>query len=487
MNSMTSINPILFGENPDPSILVIHDRYYMVTSSCENNCGLMRMWKSCDLVNWEPLYYVLNSGLIKSAWAPELIYFQGIYYIYNYTPGLGCWVTTSTDIEQGDWNEPIVLKGVQGIDPGHVVDEAGKRYLCMSSNYLYPLSDDGTTIIGDSRKIAEFWPIPDEIDVEGVFPEGPKFFKKDGYYYLITAQGGTVGPPTSHCVISYRSRHVLGPYELSPYNPILHTKSRKEKWWSKGHGTVFKGIDNQWYMVYHAIENAHRYAGRMTLIRRVNWDDKGWFYAVSEEESNISLEHDTIKKSIHNLLNYEKGQKELSALYNCSSLACYKKTFFLDQGVCIHSIQEDIGEKSMISFLPQHHHFDYEIALNNDTEVGFSLGFWFNKQLNCAVYIKNQEIGIIKHGQQRFLSDNIKVFSNSIKLKMRCDDGTVSFYHQLEADKHWYKHPYAFDIADWNPNVSEGFGHAKANFQVFGKGAVTISNIKYLPFEADNS
>lgn len=82
----------------------------------------------------------------------------------------------------------------------------------------------------------------------------PSVLKDGRDYYMVLAEGGTAGPPTSHMVVAARSKSIDGPWENSPYNPIIRTKSAGERWWSKGHATLVEGPDRKWYAVYHAYE-----------------------------------------------------------------------------------------------------------------------------------------------------------------------------------------------------------------------------------------
>eukprot|EP01034_Spumella_vulgaris_P029641 gene29643-36719_t len=99
------------------------------------------------------------------------------------------------------------------------------------------------------------------------------------YYYMTLALGGTAGPPTmwpvggpavpptGHMVVSARSKSIHGPWENSPYNPIIRTESAAEKWWSKGHATLVEGPGKSgWYMMYHGYENGFHALGRQALL-----------------------------------------------------------------------------------------------------------------------------------------------------------------------------------------------------------------------------
>jgi xylan 1,4-beta-xylosidase len=106
---------------------------------------------------------------------------------------------------------------------------------------------------------------------------GPKLLFHDGYYYLNVAEGGTSGPPTSHMVLSARSRNIDGPWEWSPFNPIVHTESKTEKWWSKGHGRLVDAADGSWWMTLHAYQNGLQTLGRQILLLPINWTADGWY------------------------------------------------------------------------------------------------------------------------------------------------------------------------------------------------------------------
>ena len=101
---------------------------------------------------------------------------------------------------------------------------------------------------------------------------------------MTSAEGGTAGPATSHMAICARAKDIYGPWENSPYNPIVHTYSDIEKWWSKGHGSLVEGPDGQWWIVYHAYENGAYFLGRQTVMEPVEWTEGGWYRPVKDME-----------------------------------------------------------------------------------------------------------------------------------------------------------------------------------------------------------
>ena len=273
----TEARPLLVGNWADPTVLKDGDDYYMTHSSFEFQPGLL-IWHSKDLKSWRPVTHaVVNQE--GSIWAPDLIKHNGRYYIYYPAAGTN-WVVTADQIT-GPWSKPVSI-GVGKIDPGHIADDEGRRYVHLSGGNAVEVSPDGLKAITPARKIYDGWPIPRDWTIECFCLESPKLTRRGGWYYLTSAQGGTSGPATSHMVVSARSKGPLGPWENSPHNPIIRTWDRDEAWWSKGHGTLLEGPGNDWYCVLHGYMNGYRTLGRCTLIEPIQWTEDGWFRAADQ-------------------------------------------------------------------------------------------------------------------------------------------------------------------------------------------------------------
>lgn len=133
------MNPVFAGDYPDPSILRDGKDYYIVHSSFEYYPGLL-IWHSTDLINWMPVTNILHT-YVGSAWAPDMVKYNGKYYVYFPTESKKYVVWAES--MNGPWSDPIDLKADVGIDPDHVVDADGNRYLYFSNRGCVPLSDDG--------------------------------------------------------------------------------------------------------------------------------------------------------------------------------------------------------------------------------------------------------------------------------------------------------------------------------------------------------
>lgn len=268
-------NPVLAGHHHDPTVVRVGADYYLT------HCPDLVIWHSRDLVNWRPIGKV-NHEIDGDIWAPELIHHDGRFHLYLpvrfRAPTAGRSFTnlvlTARD-PAGPWSPPVDLK-LGGIDPGHLVDRDGTRWLYVNQGRATRLTPDGLAIAGPAQKVYDGWPIPDDWIVECHCLESPKFLRRGEWFYLVSAQGGTVGPSTSHMVVVARSRHAAGPWENDPQSPLLRTASRSEPWWSQGQGTIIDAPDGSWWMLYHAIPNGRRNLGRATLLLPIEWSADGW-------------------------------------------------------------------------------------------------------------------------------------------------------------------------------------------------------------------
>ena len=270
------LNPLLAGDRPDPAILKDGEDYYMTFSSFDSYPGLT-VWHSRDLVNWTPPTAALTRN-IGSNWAVSLEKHEERYFLYipvKASPN-SIYVIHAPTID-GPWSDPIDLKMPSHIDPCHVVGQDGSRWLFLSGGDRIRLSADGLSTVGKVEHVYDPWRYPDDWDVEGFSPEGPKIHRHNGWFYMLTAVGGTAGPPTGDMVIAARSRSIHGPREQHPGNPLVRTVDNDERWWSRGHASLVEAPDGSWWSVYHGFDNGFWTLGRQALLDPVEWTRDGWF------------------------------------------------------------------------------------------------------------------------------------------------------------------------------------------------------------------
>ena len=293
------VNPILSGYYPDPSITRVGDDYYLVNSSFTNFPGLP-VFHSRDLVNWAQIGNALDrpgqvdfTGVRASQgiYAPDISYHDGTFYIVTTCSscpgGTGNFVITATD-PAGPWSQPVTIRGLQGIDPSLVWDgdkvyvvynnapEGQPRYEGHRAIWIAELDPRTLQFAGTPRVLVDGGVVPAN---RPIWIEGPHIFKKDGYYYLTCAEGGTAD---NHSEVVFRANAITGPYRPGPVNPILTQRDldpkRANPVTTAGHADFVQTQNGQWWAVFLATRpypgNFYN-IGRETFLLPVDWK-AGW-------------------------------------------------------------------------------------------------------------------------------------------------------------------------------------------------------------------
>lgn len=308
-------NPILPGFHPDPSICRVPgaggDDYYIATSTFEWWPGV-RIHHSRDLVHWRHHSYAVTrtsqldlTGHPDSAgvWAPCLSYAGGQFWlIYSDVRSIiGAYkdvhnyLVTAPSID-GPWSEPIYLNS-SGFDPSLFHDEDGRHWLVNQEWTHLPGKHHFNGILlqeydHEARRLTG--------PIRNIYPgtelgvvEGPHLYRRKGWYYLLTAEGGTF---YEHAVTLARSRSIDGPYETLPGNPLLTAWQKPTDGLQRaGHASLVETASGEWFMAHlcgrplewsgpNAAANnpAAGYAGlhcplgRETALQRIHWRDDDW-------------------------------------------------------------------------------------------------------------------------------------------------------------------------------------------------------------------
>jgi beta-xylosidase len=214
-------NPVLYADYSDPDVVRVGNDYYL-TSSSFNSAPALPILHSRDLVNWTIIGHALPVQPPPSrynqvqpgngVWAPALRHHAGKFYLYYPDPDLGIFVTTATN-PAGPWTTPVCVKAAKGwIDPCPFWDEDGRAYLVhafagsragiKSVIHVSEMAPDGLSLLGEDRLVFDGHKDHPTI-------EGPKFYKRHGYYYIFAPGGGV----KTGWQVALRSKNVFGPYE----------------------------------------------------------------------------------------------------------------------------------------------------------------------------------------------------------------------------------------------------------------------------------
>lgn len=304
-------NPVKRGFFPDPSVVRVGEDYYMVNSTFQYFPAIA-ISHSTDMVNWEIIGYAvtepdyLDLSAIKDShgiWAPDIAYDNGRFIIMA-TLRLNGDGTRDNNVlrrqlmvwserPEGPYSKPVWLE-VDNIDPSLFVDDDGRHYMVISPGInLVPLSDDCSKIIGDEIAV---WPGTGER-----CSEGPHLLKHGEYYYAMVAEGGT---GYGHGINVGKSKELTGPYEPSPYNPLLRQFDADAPLQRCGHGKLIEDSNGNWWVYYLCGRpNGGKYTtiGRETALEPVTWLDDGWFVINDRKgPSTVNIAPDFMQVRIEN-------------------------------------------------------------------------------------------------------------------------------------------------------------------------------------------
>jgi len=272
---VTYANPVLSGFYSDPSVCRVGDDYYLISSTFEYFPGVP-IFHSKDLINWEQIGHCIHrknqlpGGV--NIFAATLRYHDGKFYMIttNVMRGGNFYVTATNP--SGPWSDPIWLNDVRGIDPDLFWDDDGKSYVISSPMFLYEIDLSTGKLLTEGRKI---WN-----GTGGRYAEGPHLYKKDGFYYLMAAEGGT---EEAHSETIARSHSIWGPYTENPANPILthcNAAGQGNPIQGIGHADIVQAHDDSWWIVFHGYrtvsDKPHHILGRETCLAPVIWPKNGW-------------------------------------------------------------------------------------------------------------------------------------------------------------------------------------------------------------------
>ncbi len=415
-------NPILKGFNPDPSICRVGDNYYIATSTFEWFPGV-QIHHSKDLKHWQVIAQPLNrisqldlKGVPDSCgvWAPCLSYDQGIFYLVfsNVKSFDGVWkdtpnfVVTTADII-GDWSSPVYLNS-SGFDGSFFHDNEKTWYTSMLIDHRNNMFFGGIILQEYSKEkkqlIGEIFYLTKGTKLG--LSEGPHLYKKNGYYYLLLAEGGT---EFNHAATVLRSKILTGPYEEHPENPILSSKNDLNHPLQKaGHASLVATQFGDWYVVFllgrPLTPRGRCVLGRETGIEEVIWE-QDWPYlktksriprlqipnpklkegAIAKEESRDDFDSEKLSSSFQSLRIPKnenwislserpgflrlKGKESLSSTHAQALIARRLQHFNAEVSTCIEfepkSFQQLAG--LVIYYNTGHYHYLHLTKHDNDT------------------------------------------------------------------------------------------------------------------------
>jgi alpha-N-arabinofuranosidase len=468
-------NPVLAGYFPDPSVVRVGGKYYLVNSTFAHFPGIP-VHESSDLVHWRLIGHVLNEparlafdglDISRGVFAPSINYRKGIFYVLNtLVDAGGNYFVTATN-PAGPWSEPTWLKELDGIDPAFFFDADGKAYIVYNGPPAYrPLYEGHRAIWMQEYDLAARKLVgPRRVLVDGgtdiarqpIWIEGPHLYRIKGHYYLMCAEGGT---GANHSEVVFRARSPWGPFEPYAGNPILTQRDlaaqRAEPITNAGHADLVQMQDGSWWSVFLASRpyQGERYnTGRETFLLPVSWKD-GWPVILDHGRSipytlagpramaspGAATGHDLLAGNfrVHDDFDGANLRPEWLQIY-----APTQKWFELAGGnLSIQPLRVNLDAQRNASFLArrqQHLHFDASTQLAAPTSNDVAAGLAVYQSGNAWYFLGTRRVGgalqvfLERHaasGLQLAASREIAL-SPTLHLRLRVsgDGGSYSFYY----------------------------------------------------------
>lgn len=478
----TYLNPIVAGDHPDPAVLRDGNDYYMTFTPFTASPGLV-IWHSTDLLNWTPIATALRKPM-GNIFAVNLCKHGDRYCIYLPTQQAGgdwsIFVITAEHIA-GPWSEPVDLDIPGCIDPAHVVGEDGRRYLFVNGIRMIRLTDDGMATDGKLVHAYTPWQYPQDWVVEDFAPEGPKLLRRDGWFYLVSAVGGTAGPPTSHMVIVARSKSVHGPWKNCPHNPIVRTRSAAEPWWSRGHATLVEGPAGDWWMIYHGYENGFRTLGRQTLLEPMEWSKDGWPVATGGD----------LSQPLRKPAGGRAGPNGFALSDDFSTDRFGVQWSFHDprptemqrvtrdgRGMLLAGAGSSPADSAPMVCCAGDRAYVVELTLEPSDHAEAGLLLFYNHKAFVGVGFTPDTIKTFEYAQELSWA-RIKRDNRRVRVRLTNDHNVVTFEYSHDDGRSWQLHTLRMEVSGIHHNVFGGFLSLKPGIYAAGEGTVRLIDFRY--------
>lgn len=477
----TFLNPVLSGDRPDPAILKDGADYYLTFSTFDAYPGLT-IWHSRDLVNWRPLGPALTRN-IGAVWAPSLHRHRGRYLLYipvKARPANDIFVIHA-DTVTGPWSDPVPLGLPDHIDPCFAEAEDGTCWLFLSGGDRVRLADDGLSLAGALEHVYDPWRYPADWVVESFSPEGPKIHRIGDWFYMLTAVGGTAGPPTGHMVIAARARSLHGPWEHHPGNPLVRTRSHVEAWWSRGHASLVEGPKGDWWAFYHGYENGYWTLGRQCLLDPVEFTPDGWFGMTGGDLAQPLAKPEGGAPGPHGMALSDdfSAPLKLGSKWAFFRPAPDEAARIRVAGGALHLTGKgeapSTGSPLLLTAGDRSYAFECDITCAPGGRAGLVL--FYDDKLYCGLGFDEHRFVTHQYGIERARPAN--PYAGSMRIRVTNRAHIVTFDTSGDGGRTWQRYDRGMEVSGYHHNVRGGFLMLRPGLYAAGPGAATFRDFRF--------
>jgi beta-xylosidase len=330
------------------------------------------------------------------------------------------------------------------------------------------------------KKVYDGWRYPDDWVVEGFAQEGPKILRRGDYYYMVLAEGGTAGPPTGHMVVAARSRAIAGPWENSPYNAIVRTKSASERWWSKGHATLVEGPDRtSWYLVYHAYENGFYTLGRQTLLEPVEWTADAWFRAAGYDVAKpIPKPHgEAVPHGLAFSDDFSTNKMGVQWSFYKGTDTDRERFRYEHNSLVLKAAGTTPQDSSPLWFVSGDHAYEVEVEIEIDAGATAGLLVFYSSKLYAGLGYSADSLVMHRYGTERVFPKPAHL-GRRVHLRLANDRHIVTIHYSADGQK-WERFGTRMEVSGYHHNVAYDFLSLRPALYAAGAGEVRFRHFKY--------
>ena len=278
-----------------------------------------------------------------------------------------------------------------------------------------------------------------------------------------------------------RSRDLNGPWENSPYNPVVRTASPKEKWWSRGHATLVPGPDEkQWYLVYHAYENGHYNLGRQTVLEPVEWTEDGWVKS-SGADIAAPLPKPAAGAPVPHGFSFSD---DFSADKIGVQWALFRSpgdpgemARVEDRSLLLQARGSTPKDGTVLAFIAGDH--DYEMQVEIEIEAGATGGLllFYSERLFAGLGISETNLLEYGKGDTAAFSKPARI-ERRFFLRLRNLGNIMTTWHSPDGEN-WKRHWMQFEVSGYHHNVAGAFLSLRPALFAGGRGAVRFRDFRF--------
>jgi beta-xylosidase len=277
-------------------------------------------------------------------------------------------------------------------------------------------------------------------------------------------------------VISARSRMPWGPWENSPYNPIVHTASRDETWWSRGHGTLVDAVDGSWWILYHAYRKGFHTLGRHVLMEPIEWTADGWFRVPPDIRVDQPVRKPPGQALPHGLkLSDDFAGPQLGLQWRCLGGIEPGRVSVADGAMVMQGRGQAAADSNPLVCMPTDAAYEAQVELTLRGGQG-GMVVYYNSEYFGGIGMGAD--GIFRMRRNRVMKPAAPWESRAVRLRIVNDRHEVRFFHSADG-RDWDAGLHTIETSGYHHNTLGGFLGLRVGLYAAGDGTAEFRNFRY--------